>query len=115
MLSFQKASFSTETSNSSVDLQFASRSGAVDEESPTVCGDYTLTVNCRVDIAGNALPFSIEVGNPVYVSYSGLTPFNGADLYYAIQLAILDIDETTYICQVSALGIVTNIFTTCTI
>jgi hypothetical protein len=114
MYRFQKSVFSTETGSAIPPSLTASiRSGSVDETSPTVCNDYTVSVNCRVDTSGNASPIIFEVGNTVYNNLSGTTKFNGNNLYYMIQASISADDS--YICQVNTLGVITDITTNCPI
>lgn len=96
-------------------IQFAIRSAAVNHLSVTVCDDYTLTQNCRVDTAGNLTPFTIETGNTVYNNFSGSVKFNGGNFWYAIKFSIADMSDTAYICQINTLGRITAISTTCTI
>ncbi len=99
-------------------VQYAQRSAAINHLSPSVCDDFTLTQNCRIDTTGNVSALIPEVGNIVYANFSGSTKFNGNNLYYAIELSVAAPGDFAYICQIGTginLGKILSISTTCEI
>lgn len=115
MFNFQKAVFKTQTTVVTPTLSLSSRSGSVDETSPTVCNDYTPSITCRVDTTGNASALVFEVGNTVYNNPSGTTKFNGNNLYYMIVNQLSGSGQDSYICQVNTVGVIIAIETSCPI
>lgn len=91
------------------------RTGSLNHLSGTVCTDGILNVNCRVDTTGNISAVEYEEGNTVYNLLTGLTKFNGNNLYYKLSPLTAGVGDHTFICRINIVGIITEISTTCTI
>lgn len=86
-------------------LVLASKSSHVNPTSSTICSDSRPFYKCRLKTnPGQGLQV-VEIGNTVYIGWTGTTIFNGDNLYYLIASGYLNIDADAYLCKVGGVGI----------